>query len=87
MPEFSKDAMRGRELIRLSEVDVGRDIFDVSFYQLSDSSIYPIEFSMDIKNWTESDMKVNLNFTDSLTVSRGQFRDRIIIKVKNPNWF
>lgn len=70
VPEFeSNDESRGRQLIKLSEIDVGRDLFEVSFFQLSDSSVYPIQFSMDILEWTELKMRVNLNFTDSLTVS------------------
>ena len=50
--ETSNQTTRGRELIKLNELDVGRDLISFTFILRSDVELSQLEYFLEIKNWT-----------------------------------
>ena len=50
--ETSNQTTRGRELIKLNELDVGRDLISFTFILRSDVELSQLEFFLELKNWT-----------------------------------
>lgn len=57
----------------MSQIDVTRDVVDFIFSKKASDE--KVQYSISIKEWTESNFKVKLDFTDPLNVSRGPARD------------
>jgi hypothetical protein len=89
IPTFIDDAISAasRRLIALSDIDVYRDIMDFKFVLKSDIDPEEIKFNLILDDWTDKDMRIKINFTDPLDVSRGLSLDSMIIKIKNPDLF
>ena len=73
MPEF----LNKRRLIALDDLDVTRDIFDLKFLLKSDMEPEDIKYFLLIQDWTPTELKVKVNFTNPLLISNGQFRDSV----------
>ena len=69
----------------MSEIDVQRDVVDVDF-GLRNSDNKPA-YSLEIKEWTKDNFKIKLDFLDPNQVSKGNTRDSLGLKFKNPNMF
>jgi len=79
--DFTSASSR-RQLLKLSEVDVSRDLFDITFGSDSD-----VEYSLKLEDWSSTDIKVKADFSDPLALSQGKFADTMKIKIKNPKFF
>lgn len=61
----------GRGLLKMSEVDVTRDIVDLKFSLNSDVNVSDIKYTLDITNWTEDYFEIFINYTNPLLISQG----------------
>ena len=46
-----------------------------------------VDFSVDIKEWTPTEMKLKFEFSDPLLVSQGGNSDLIVMALKKPELF
>jgi hypothetical protein len=56
----------------MSEINVARDIIDFVFISYDDSDKEQIKYYLSIEEWTNSFLKVFMNFTEPLRVSQGK---------------
>lgn len=88
-PKFKDPKKLRRSLqedgIALSEIDVQRDVVDVEF-GLKNRDNRPA-YSLQITQWDENNFKIKMDFLDPGQVSRGDQRDTVELKFKNPNMF
>lgn len=91
MPPFSQtvtdDNGKGRKLISMSELDVARDLMEIVFVSRDDSEKKKNDFYLSLEEWTPDDLKIKLNFTDPLQMSKGLSMDQVTFKLKNPSIF
>ena len=59
---------------------------DDSYEEVIDQNLRS-QFYLSITEWTENYIDILTNFSFPLEVSNGKYKDRIEIKVKNPNMF
>ena len=71
--------------LTLSEIDAERDVVNVLF-GLKNRDNLP-QYTLEITKWTETEFKIKMDFTDPSSVSRGETRDTVELKFKNPNMF
>jgi len=69
------------------EINVARDVVDFKFVMKSDEEPDEVKYFLSILDWTELDLKMYINFTEPLTISKGRNKDAIICSFKNPNLF
>jgi hypothetical protein len=69
----------------LSELDVTRDVVDLSFVTTTDQESNPIGFYLDMEEWNENGLGIKINYTDPLMVGKGN--DQIMTTLKNPDLF
>lgn len=74
-----------RRLVGLSELDVSRDIMDVTFVTQSDQETTPIKYYLDMTKWDEKGLGIKVNFDDPLQVGKGS--DQIMTSLKDPSMF
>lgn len=74
-----------RQLIGVSELDVSRDVVDLSFITETDQETNPIGYYLDMENWDENGIDIKINYTDPLMVGKGN--DQIMTTLKNPDLF
>lgn len=88
VPDFISKRTKGRRLEEgdLDDIDVG-SIFDVTMASKGDEGSKAAEFFLNIQEWTEDGLKLKMNFTNPLSVSKGRNSDALIIKIKNPSLF
>jgi hypothetical protein len=60
-----------RQLIGVSELDVSRDVVDLSFITETDTETNPIGFYLDMEKWDANGIKIRINYTDPLMVGKG----------------
>ena len=60
-----------RILLSMDELDILRDILDITFLSNSDTLPKNFTYKMEIEEWTEEKFDILLNFSDPLAVSRG----------------
>ena len=60
---------------------------EVKLAQKSDEEAGAAKFYLGIEDWTEQGIKLKINFTTPLSLSKGRNQDALIIKVKNPSMF
>jgi len=85
LPELESGPVRGRELTELKNLDVMRDVLDVTYVVNGESE--PEERSelyLTVENWTANNLTIFVNFTNPILVSRGRMKDRLICRFKNP---
>lgn len=73
--------------VDLQEIDVDRDILEILLEINSNVDPNDIQYSLEITDWTEKNMKLHLNFTNPLMVSKGLIPDVIFAKIKNTHMF
>ena len=74
-------------LITFENLDVSRDVFDLTYIG---NSIYQpgnFTFTFEIRRWTETQIEVFVNFSDPLIVSRGKSHDKFVLQIKNCDLF
>ena len=86
LPDFISDKSR-RRLISLSEINVQRDVMDVNLVINSDVNPKDIKYFLSITEWNEEGIKVLMNVTTPLLISKGVKRDQAVIRIKNPLLF
>ena len=64
-------ATNKRRLVGLSELDVSRDVLDVTFVTLSDQEAKPIKYYLDMRDWHTMGLGIKINFEDPLQVGKG----------------
>ena len=64
-------ATNKRRLVGLSELDVSRDLIDVSFVTVSDQESKPIGYFLEMIEWTATKLGMKINFDDPLMVGKG----------------
>jgi hypothetical protein len=62
-------------------------IVDVIMAQKSDEDPEKAAFTLIVNDWTEDGMKLKMNFTNPLAISKGRNQDALLIKIKNPAMF
>ena len=77
--ESAEKGTAARKLIPLSALDVTRDVLDIDFQLSSDNDPSDIKYFLEITSWELEEMKVQVNFSDPLMISRGVKPDRVII--------
>jgi len=91
VPGFIKEAEdsgdKGRILLALSEIDVGRDIMDVQFISRNDDDRHDKSYYLELTEWSGKNLEVFVNFSDPLLVSTGDDGDSMVTKIKNPAMF
>ena len=60
-----------RRLVGLSELDVTRDILDVTFVTQSDQETTPIKYFLEMTNWDPKKLGMKINFEDPLNAGKG----------------
>lgn len=73
--------------MNLDEIDVREHIMEIDFILNSDEKKEDIEYFIELKNWTETDMDLILNFTNPLVISRGFRSDQLVCVIKNKELF
>ena len=76
-----------RYLMPLSEVDVTRDLLDISLIKRNSEMEVVLEFYLSLLEWTENQIIVNVNFTDPTLVSQGIDEDQVVVALKYPFLF
>jgi hypothetical protein len=59
---------------------------DVSFLSKAEGSNF-VRYTLDITEWDENFMLIFINFTNPMAISNGEYRDTIVVQVKNPDIF
>ena len=60
---------------------------EVKFDIKSDVNISQIQYTLKLKNWTEWQIKIGIDFENPLLISQGKDRDEISIEIKDKNLF
>lgn len=100
MPDFIKKRQKTKKSKKKSSKSKKRDleegdfddvnvleIVDVTMAQKSDEDPEKAAFTLKVHDWTEEGLKLKMNFTDPLAISKGRNQDALIIKIKNPALF
>lgn len=74
-----------RRLLGLSELDVGRDVVSFQYVTQSDPERRPINYYLDMGDWTEKKLGLAIVFDDPLDVGRGH--DNVMTSLRNPSMF
>ena len=74
-----------RKLVGLSELDVSRDILDVTFVTVSDQESKPIGYYLEMTDWDPKKLGMKINFDDPLMVGKGN--DQVMTALKDPSLF
>jgi len=83
---FEDDPTTGRRrLVGLSELDVSRDVVDFKFITDSDQESAPIEYFLEMKDWNEDGVDVQVKYKNPLLVGKGN--DNIATTLKNTQLF
>ena len=71
-----------RRLIGLSELDVGRDVVKLKYFTKTDPEKRPIDYYLDIDDWTDKNLGIAIVFNDPLNAGRGN--DNVMTSLRNP---
>jgi hypothetical protein len=63
------------------------EIVDVTMAQKSDEDPEKAGFTLIVNDWTEDGLKLKMNFTNPLSISKGRNQDALLVKIKNPAMF
>lgn len=74
-----------RRLLGLSELDVGRDVVKLKYVTKTDPERRPIDYYLDMGDWTEKNLGLAIVFADPLNAGRGM--DNVMTSLRNPNMF
>ena len=74
-----------RRLIGLSELDVGRDVVKLKYFTRTDLEKRPINYYLDMGDWTENDLGLAVVFDDPLHAGKGS--DNVMTTLRNPHMF
>lgn len=74
-----------RRLLGLSELDVGRDVVKLKYVTKTDPERRPIDYYLDMGDWTEKQLGLAIVFADPLNAGRGM--DNVMTSLRNPNMF
>ena len=72
VPEFNEASG-----VTLKTFDVLKNLFDVIFVAVEPMPTKDFNFTVSLKNWTATDMQIQLNFSNPLLVSRSSKGDEI----------
>ena len=73
--------------IPMDQIDVTRDFVDIKFILRSDVKPEDLKYHIFIKEWTEDNFELKVNFTDPFQISQGEERDVAYISILNPALF
>ena len=76
-----------RALVAMKQIDVQRDLLDIKFIIKSDVDPKDIKYYLSIKHWTPRSLAISINFTDPTMISKGEQRDVMYMKLKDPFMF
>ena len=71
----------------LDEINVTRDVADVSLVINSDVDPKDIKYFLSITHWTDEGIGIYMNVTTPLLISKGTKRDQAVFRIKNPSLF
>ena len=83
MPNFEE---KRKLSISMSEVDVSRDLFELRYICYGDAS-EKVRFNLEIMEWDKKFINIGVNFTDPQYISKGPYRDRVLLTVIKPEAF
>ena len=76
-----------RNLIEIEQLDLSRDIMEISLILNSEEDPELMQFSIELEAWYETGMNISYSFTNPLLVSTGIHPDFILCKVKERELF
>ena len=76
-----------RHLIALNELEVTRDLLELTFIMKSDVDPKEIGYNIILNEWTASHIDIKLNFTNPELLSIGAESDTVFVKIKDPSLF
>jgi hypothetical protein len=77
-----------RMLLDLSQIDPSRDLFTIKYLSKDDGeAAKDVEFTIDIQEWTPTEMRLKFLFSDPLLISQGANSDLIVMAIKKPELF
>jgi hypothetical protein len=74
-----------RRLLGLSELDVGRDVVKLKYVTKTDPERRPIDYYLDMGDWTDKNLGLSIVFADPLNAGRGN--DNVMTSLRNPQMF
>ena len=82
------DSSKGSELLAVSSIDV-KSIMDVSFIMNSDaeSEETELKYFLTLTEFTSSNVQVNVNFSDPMSISQGFKPDQVLVQIKDKRMF
>ena len=88
IPPFSQSqqTMR-RNLLGVNKLDVSRDVFLIKLFTKTDQEVDPIEYTVDIIDWTENQIIMKFDFKNPLVISQGLIRDKVYLIALHREWF
>jgi len=60
-----------RQLIGVSELDVSRDVVDLTFITETDQDTNPIGYYLDLERWDDKGLGIKINYIEPLNVGKG----------------
>ena len=89
VPGFLKqeEAASRRQLLSVDKLDVTRDIMEISVILNSEVKPEKMQFFIELKSWTETEIVIAYNFSNPLLVSTGIHPDSVLCKIKERKLF
>lgn len=76
-----------RNLLGVNKLDVSRDVFLIKLFTKTDQEVDPIEYTVDIIDWTENQIIMKFDFKNPLVISQGLIRDKVYLIALHREWF
>jgi hypothetical protein len=80
--EKAKDDKK-RQLVSLSDIDVERDVLNLTYVSSNVNDEKRTEYFYTLKNWTIFGIELQVNFSNPLQVSNGINKDKMVIQIVN----
>ena len=73
--------------LSMDQIDVSRDLLDIKFLLKSEQDPDSIKYYLKLHSWTPKKLHIKIDFEDPSLISKGQDRDTMYMKIKNPKIF
>ena len=78
---------RGRMLLKMSEIDVARDLLFIELDINQEDAKEKLGYYVDLIDWKDYIIDLQFNFSDPLLISQGSILDKIYVKIRDRTWF
>ena len=87
LPEVLKKDKGKRKLVSMQDINVARDVVSFQYVFRQDQEPKNFTYALTLIEWTPINMKVEIDFSKPLMVSRGNLQDEIVLVVKDRKLF